>query len=49
VSGPEQLPYDRSIDARVSRLRRRLGEDADEPQFIRTVWGAGYVFTGREP
>jgi two-component system, OmpR family, phosphate regulon response regulator OmpR len=49
VSGPEQLPYDRSIDARVSRLRRRLGEDADDPRFIRTVWGAGYVFTGREP
>lgn len=49
VSGPEQLPYDRSIDARVSRLRRRLGDDADAPRFIRTVWGAGYVFTGREP
>ena len=49
VSGPEQLPYDRSIDARVSRLRRRLGDGADDPRFIRTVWGTGYVFTGREP
>lgn len=48
LSGPEQLPYDRSIDARVSRLRKRLEEDAEEPRYIKTVWGAGYLFSGRD-
>lgn len=35
---------DRSIDLRVSRLRRRLGDDARDPQYIRTVRNEGYVF-----
>jgi DNA-binding response OmpR family regulator len=41
-------PTDRSIDVRVSRLRRKLDPHPDagaEPQdFIRTVYGAGYLF-----
>lgn len=48
LSGPEHLPYDRSIDARVSRLRKRLEEEVAEPQYIKTVWGAGYLFSGRD-
>ena len=47
-SGPDRLPFDRSIDARVARLRKKLGDDPDAPRFIRTVWGAGYVFVGHE-
>lgn len=35
---------DRSIDLRVSRLRRRLGDDARDPHYIRTVRNEGYVF-----
>ncbi len=35
---------DRSIDLRVSRLRRRLGDDARDPMYIRTVRNEGYVF-----
>lgn len=35
---------DRSIDLRVSRLRRRLDDDARDPQYIRTVRNEGYVF-----
>ncbi len=35
---------DRSIDLRISRLRRKLGDDPIEPQRIKTVRGAGYLF-----
>lgn len=45
VSGKEATPFDRSIDVQVGRLRRRLGDDSREPHLIKTVRGAGYVFT----
>ena len=45
VSGKEAAPFDRSIDVQVGRLRRRLGDDSREPRLIKTVRGAGYVFT----
>jgi DNA-binding response OmpR family regulator len=35
--------FDRSIDVHISTLRRKLGDDAKEPQFIRTVRSAGYM------
>ena len=34
----------RSVDITVSRLRTHLGDDPKFPQFIKTVWGAGYTF-----
>jgi DNA-binding response OmpR family regulator len=34
--------FDRSIDVHVSSLRRKLGDDAKSPRFIRTVRGIGY-------
>ena len=37
-------PTDRSIDVRISRLRRRLEADAKNPTLIKTVYGAGYLF-----
>jgi two-component system OmpR family response regulator len=37
-------PTDRSIDVRISRLRRKLEPDAGSPAFIKTVYGAGYLF-----
>ena len=37
------LPTDRSIDVRISRLRKRLGDDPHEPKMIKTVYGAGYL------
>lgn len=40
----ESDPFDRSVDTRVVRLRRKLEEDATKPQVIRTVRGAGYMF-----
>ena len=34
----------RSVDITVSRLRTHLNDDPKSPQFIKTVWGAGYTF-----
>jgi two-component system phosphate regulon response regulator OmpR len=42
--GREHESYDRSIDVQVSRLRKLLGEDPQQPSYIQTVWGFGYVF-----
>jgi two-component system, OmpR family, response regulator len=44
--GRNAEPFDRSIDNAVSRLRRKIEEDAKAPRLIKTVWGGGYVFTG---
>ena len=37
-------PYDRSIDIRIARLRRKVEADSENPQVIRTVRGVGYMF-----
>jgi DNA-binding response OmpR family regulator len=37
-------PFDRSIDIRIARLRRKVEEDPENPRAIRTVRGAGYLF-----
>jgi len=34
---------DRSIDGRISKLRRKLGDSATKPTRIKTVWGKGYL------
>ncbi len=38
-------PFDRAIDNLVSRLRRKIEIDPKSPSFIKTMRGAGYVFT----
>ncbi|MFM9887336.1 MAG: response regulator [Burkholderiales bacterium] len=40
----EWEPFDRSIDIRIGRLRRKIEDDPDNPTAIRTVRGAGYMF-----
>ena len=40
-------PFDRSIDIRIARLRKKLEADPDKPQIIRTVRGTGYMFVPR--
>ena len=37
-------PFDRSIDIRISRLRRKIERNPQKPELIRTVRGIGYVF-----
>jgi DNA-binding response OmpR family regulator len=44
LKGFERDPFDRSIDVRVTRLRRKLEDDPANPVYIRTVWGQGYLF-----
>ena len=34
---------DRSIDGRISKLRKKLGDSATEPSRIKTIWGKGYL------
>lgn len=43
--GPEAELLDRSLDAQISRLRLRLKDDGKQPVLIKTVRGAGYVFS----
>lgn len=42
--GRAATPFDRSIDTQVSRLRKKLEVDSNEPKIIKTVWGGGYMF-----
>ena len=38
-------PFDRSIDIRIARIRRKIESDPAKPQVIKTVRGAGYLFS----
>jgi two-component system, OmpR family, response regulator len=43
--GRDSGPFDRSLDVQISRLRMRLRDDGKQPHLIKTVRGAGYVFS----
>jgi DNA-binding response OmpR family regulator len=38
--------FNRSVDITMSRLRQKLKDNPKAPSYIKTVWGAGYVFIG---
>lgn len=42
--GRSAAAFDRTIDMMVGRLRKKLGDDPEQPRFIKSVRGAGYVF-----
>ncbi|MEK9970266.1 MAG: response regulator transcription factor [Ferrovibrio sp.] len=42
-------PFDRSIDIRIARLRRKIESDPAKPEVIKTIRGAGYLFSRRSP
>lgn len=44
LKGYDRDPFDRSIDIRVTRLRRKIEADPATPAYIRTVRGEGYLF-----
>lgn len=51
LKGYDRSPFDRSIDVRVARLRRRIEPDPAQPRHLLTIRGEGYVFVpeGRPP
>ncbi len=49
LRGIEWDGLDRSIDLRVLRLRKKLGDDAAHPRFIKSVRGVGYLLARQEP
>lgn len=42
--GRERDPFDRSVDVRIAQLRKKLGDSAGNPQFIKTIRNHGYMF-----
>ncbi|RTE86740.1 MULTISPECIES: winged helix-turn-helix domain-containing protein [Gammaproteobacteria] len=44
IIGREYDGLDRTVDMRVSHLRKKLGDDNQKPERIKTVWGKGYLF-----
>jgi len=41
--GRAAVPFDRSIDVQVGRLRRKIEADPKRPQLVKTVRGGGYL------
>jgi DNA-binding response OmpR family regulator len=46
VKGMGWDPADRTVDVVVGRLRQKLRDDPKKPAYVKTVWGAGYLFIG---
>jgi len=46
LRGMDSEAFNRSVDITMSRLRQKLNDDPKTPTYIKTVWGAGYVFIG---
>ena len=44
IRGIEYDGLDRSVDVRISRLRKKLFDNTEQPFRIRTIWGKGYLF-----
>ncbi len=38
--------YDRSIDAHIKNLRQKIEKDPHAPEYLKAVYGVGYLFTG---
>lgn len=47
LKGFDRDPFDRSIDIRVTRVRRKIETDPSAPVYIRTIRGEGYLFNPR--
>jgi DNA-binding response OmpR family regulator len=48
LQGTAYVGYERTIDVHVRNLRSKIEADASNPQYIETVYGAGYRFSVRE-
>lgn len=38
--------YERSVDAHIKNLRQKIESDSRHPEYIKTVYGVGYLFSG---
>jgi two-component system OmpR family response regulator len=47
VHGRDAGPFDRAIDVQIGRLRRKIEHDPAKPELIKSIRGAGYLFTAR--
>jgi len=47
VQGYDYEGYERTIDAHVKNLRKKLGDDPRRPRYVLTVTGVGYKFGGK--
>ena len=46
TQGREAHAFDRAVDNQISRLRRKIEADPQNPEIIKTVWGGGYLLAG---
>ena len=44
IRGIDYDGLDRTVDVRISRLRKKLRDNSDHPYRIKTIWGKGYLF-----
>ncbi len=44
IRGIEYDGFDRSVDVRISHLRKKLQDTGEHPKRLKTVWGRGYLF-----
>ena len=42
--GKELDVFDRSIDVQISRIRKLIEKDPNNPKYLQTKWGFGYIF-----
>jgi DNA-binding response OmpR family regulator len=47
IHGRNAGPFDRAIDVQIGRLRRKVESDPANPELIKSVRGAGYIFSAR--
>ncbi|MDP9368617.1 MAG: winged helix-turn-helix domain-containing protein, partial [Chloroflexota bacterium] len=47
VWGPDWIASAGYVKVFIRRLRKKLGDDAEQPRYIETVWGIGYRLVGR--
>lgn len=45
IKGVEAKLFSRSIDILISRLRNKIEKNTESPEYIKTIWGKGYIFT----
>jgi len=44
IKGVEAKLFTRSIDILISRLRNKIEKNTESPEYIKTIWGKGYIF-----